>query len=224
MAATQASEASEKNELEASSQNNELQEEVNENNLHGGKFGVETAVNDVEDLAGIDFQSMTMEDLLMYHFPDSQTTFMFYNRYAGQHEFAARKCRVVYDCFGEKIQQIFVCHRGVKQDNIKKENRGTKKGGSKPIIRCDCPALTQVHIDVETGRWYIKRFYDEHNHAVVDDNFQGMLPAHRKLSDYDKYQMTSMRDVGIKTSDIYRYAASQAGGFDKVGLSKRDVQ
>lgn len=66
-------------------------------------------------------------------------------------------------------------------------------------------------------------FDDEHNHSLVAENFKGMLPVHRRMRDYDKYEMKSMRYVGIKTCDIYRYAASQAGGFDKVGFSKRSM-
>jgi hypothetical protein len=38
----------------------------------------------------------------------------------------------------------------------------------------------------------IKFFCDVHAHSFVDEVFSGMLPAHRKMSDYDKYQMSIM--------------------------------
>jgi len=50
-----------------------------------------------------------------------------------------------------------------------------------------------------------------------------MLPAHRKMSEHDKYQMNTMRNTGISTTRIYGYFASQAGGYENVGYNKRDM-
>ena len=78
-------------------------------------------------------------------------------------------------------------------------------------------------MDLNNGRWYIKFICDVHNHSFVDKFFSGMLPAHRKMSEYDKYQMSIMRNVGVKTRHIFGLFAHQAGGYDKVGYRRRDM-
>jgi len=69
-------------------------------------------------------------------------------------------------------------------------------------------AKMRVHVDCGSERWYIKMFDDVHNHSFLDNKFEGMLPAHKKMSDYDKYQMKEMRKAGIPTSRIYGFFAS----------------
>jgi hypothetical protein len=81
----------------------------------------------------------------------------------------------------------------------------------------------QVHIDINNERWYIKFFDDVHNHSFLDNKYEGMLPAHRKMSEHDKYQMKTMRKSGISTTRIYGYFAAQAGGYENLGYSRRDM-
>jgi len=66
-------------------------------------------------------------------------------------------------------------------------------------------------------------FDDIHNHTFLDGKYEGMLPAHRKMSDYDKYQMKTMRKAGIPTSRIFSFFASHAGGFKNLGYTRRDM-
>jgi zinc finger SWIM domain-containing protein 3 len=58
---------------------------------------------------------------------------------------------------------------------------------------------------------------------MMVEALSALLPAHRQMSQYDKFQMKSMKKVGIKTKQIYGFFASQAGGFDKVGYGLRDM-
>lgn len=50
-----------------------------------------------------------------------------------------------------------------------------------------------------------------------------MLPAHRKTSEDDKYQMKTIRKSGIPTSCIYDFFATQIGGYENIGYSRRDM-
>ncbi|CAJ2671973.1 unnamed protein product [Trifolium pratense] len=43
------------------------------------------------------------------------------------------------------------------------------------------------------------------------------------MSDYDKYQMKTMRKAGIPTSGIYGFFATQAGGYENLGYSRREM-
>ncbi|RHN39153.1 hypothetical protein MtrunA17_Chr8g0340801 [Medicago truncatula] len=50
-----------------------------------------------------------------------------------------------------------------------------------------------------------------------------MLPTHRKMNEYDKYQMSIMRNVGVKTRHIFGLFSHQAGGYNKVGYRRVDM-
>jgi hypothetical protein len=43
------------------------------------------------------------------------------------------------------------------------------------------------------------------------------------MSEHDKYQMKTMRKSGISTTRIYGYFAAQAGGYENLGYSRRDM-
>jgi hypothetical protein len=165
---------------------------------------------------------MSEEELIRFHFPDVGVAFQFYNWYGCNQGFSARKCRIVRKSGGEIIQQTFVCHRE-GQRRERNDKTGTRKREQKRKSRCGCEARCVVHIEESSRRWYIKYFNDVHNHAFVDDMYSGMLPAHREMPDYDKRQMHTMRKVGIRTPNIYCLFAMQAGGFDKLRYSKRDM-
>ncbi|RYQ91937.1 hypothetical protein Ahy_B09g098004 isoform B [Arachis hypogaea] len=74
-----------------------------------------------------------------------------------------------------------------------------------------------------TGKWYVSRFVDNHNHDLPPAKFVEYLPSHRKISDVDIAHMDSMRQVGISVPKIYESIAAQAGGFNQVSFTKRDM-
>lgn len=79
---------------------------------HGGcYFDEEFAVNGIKELSRINFEAMSLENLMRYHFSDTHVAFMFYNWYGSSHGFAAWKSRVVRNKNLDVIQQSFVCHR-----------------------------------------------------------------------------------------------------------------
>ncbi|XP_045798993.1 putative protein FAR1-RELATED SEQUENCE 10 [Trifolium pratense] len=194
--------------------------EDTDNPYYGNNFDAETAVDCTDDLEKINMKETSSDQLMRYHFPDRRVAFMFYNCYGRFHGFAGRKSRVVKNTNGEVVQQTFVCHReGIRNAN----NALSRKREQKPTSRCRCPAKLQVHLDLGSERWYIKLFDDIHNHSFLDEKYEGMLPAHRKMSNYDKYQMKTMRKAGIPTSGIYGFFATQAGGYENLGYSRREM-
>ncbi|CAK8540947.1 unnamed protein product [Lathyrus sativus] len=147
---------------------------------------------------------------------------MFYNWYGCIHEFAGRKSKMVMNVNGEVIQQTFLCHRESARDD-KYNNYSVKKREHKPTSRCDCLAKVQVHVDFNIERWYIKFFDGVYNHTFADDKYEQMLPAHRKMSEYDKYQIKTMRKSGIPTFRIGGFFENQTEGYGKLGYSRRDM-
>lgn len=198
--------------------------DVGESNNQGFScnFDDATAVDSMVEIEKMDLKEITGEEIMRYHFPDREVAFMFYNWYACLHGFAGRRSRNVRNAKGQIVQQTFICHReGFRDDRHSKSN--IRKREHKPDTRCGCQAKFQVHIDFNSERWYIKNFDNVHNHSFLDGKYERMLPAHRKMTDHDKYQMKSMRKSGISTSRIYGFMATQAGGYEKLPFSKRDM-
>jgi len=186
------------------------------NSMYGCNFDDEFALDCTNDFDKINFNELSFDEIMMYHFLDRVVAFKFYNMYVCLHGFAGRRSRVVKNKDGNVIQQTFVCHREGHR-YARNDNNPSRKREHKPTGRCGCMEKIQVHVDYGSERRYIKMFDDVHNHTFLDNKYEGMLPAHRKMSDYDKYQMKEMRKVGIPTSRIYGFFATQAGGFKNLG-------
>jgi hypothetical protein len=149
--------------------------------------------------------------------------FTFYNWYASFHGFAGRKNKVMGNKKGEITQQTFVCYRQGVRDEKNTPTPSTRKRVPKACIRCGCPAKCRVHIEAISGRWYMKLLHNAHSHTLLDEKFTRMLPAHRKMSNYDIWRMSNMRQAGMKTSHILGLFANEAGGYEKVGFRRRDM-
>ncbi|XP_024629390.1 uncharacterized protein [Medicago truncatula] len=151
-------------------------EDEHENGCGGCTFGQKTTVDGPEYIAKVNFTQVSVEDLMLFHFPDVSVAFMFYNWYPSTKGFAGRRDRVVKNCRGEVTQQTFVCHR---QGHIMENDRNyIRKTKAKPKSRCGCDARCQVHVDSNCGRWYIKFICDVHNHSFVDKVFSGICFQH----------------------------------------------
>jgi hypothetical protein len=178
-------------------------------------------VNCLEDISKIDFKQLREEDVMKYHFMDLEVAFTFYNWYAGFNGFAGRKSKVMRNTKGEVTLQTFVCYR---QGSRKEKTTHTiRKRVPKACIRCSCEAKCRVHIEANSRRWYMKLLHNSHNHTLLDEKFTGMLPAHRKMSNYDIWRMSNMKQAGMKTSHIFGLFATEAGGYEKVGFRRRDM-
>ncbi|RYR26755.1 hypothetical protein Ahy_B02g061060 isoform A [Arachis hypogaea] len=66
-------------------------------------------------------------------------------------------------------------------------------------------------------------FVESHNHDCLDPRLVGFLPTHRKMAEADASQMNNMKDAGISTPHIYAMLANQAGGYENVNYSLRDM-
>ncbi|KAK2351779.1 protein FAR1-RELATED SEQUENCE [Trifolium repens] len=166
-------------------------------------FSEVNVVNCLEDISKIDFKQLREEDVMRYHFIDLEVAFTFYNWYA---------IKLSWFCWKEK--------QGVRKQ---KNTPSSRIRVPKACIRCGCEAKCRVHIESNSGRWYMKLLHNAHNHTLLDEKFTGMLPAHRKMSNHDIWRMSNMRQAGMKTSHIFGLFATEAGGYEKVGFRRRDM-
>ncbi|XP_025607743.1 protein FAR1-RELATED SEQUENCE 5-like [Arachis hypogaea] len=180
------------------------------------------AVDSVQDITILKFSENFAEEIGKYHFSTFQLTFDFYMKYSKSKDFSARKSKTFKNSTGEIYKQKFVCHRqGFRMEKYYTIEK--RKKAPRLETRTGCEARMDVKFVPENGRWHIFYFSDEHNHDLLDTQFNAMLSAHRKMSEADIMQMMNMLKSGISTSQIFGLLASQAGGYEFVGYGPRDM-
>ncbi|RYR73264.1 hypothetical protein Ahy_A02g007616 [Arachis hypogaea] len=122
----------------------------------------------------------------------------------------------------EIVRYTFVCNRqGFREKKwLEKVDR---KREHKAVTRCGCMAEMRIKRKEGSGRWYVSRFVEEHNHELAYGKLVDYLRSHRKISEVEVAQLTSMREIGISIPKIYESFAAQLGGFNLVTFTKQDM-
>ncbi|KAJ1376723.1 MULE transposase domain [Sesbania bispinosa] len=190
-------------------------EEYESTNEEGGLAGngdEGIAIDGIHDFANINWKTLTMEEFMKYHFADLEVAFKCYNWYARRKGFSARKDKVGKNKAKVVIRQIFVCSR----EGFPKVKEGSYKRERRRIIRCGCKAHCKMRLNADNNRWHVTSFVENHNHAMLEQRFHGMLPSHRRMEEHEIEVMNQMRGVGISTPSIYQAFASQTEGIRKI--------
>ncbi|QHN85796.1 Protein FAR1-RELATED SEQUENCE [Arachis hypogaea] len=80
----------------------------------------------------------------------------------------------------------------------------------KTVTRCGCLAEMRIKRKDGSGKWYVSQFVDDHNHELASGKFVDYLRSHRRISEVEIAQMTSLREVGIIIPKIYESFVAQA--------------
>ncbi|XP_015945326.1 protein FAR1-RELATED SEQUENCE 5 [Arachis duranensis] len=185
----------------------------------GGAALKQTQDNDNMSVKGI---SLTADDIIQIEFSDPKQAAHLYEEYSRVRGFGIRQGKKIRNKKGEFVQFTYLCNREGFRDK-KWLQMHHRKREHKVVTRCGCPAEMRIKSRDSTGKWYVSRFVDNHNHDLLPAKFVEYLPSHRKISDVDKAHMDSMRQVGISIPKIYESIAAQAGGFNRVSFTKRDM-
>ncbi|RYR50197.1 hypothetical protein Ahy_A07g036779 [Arachis hypogaea] len=157
--------------------------------------------------AGIEVEeSMTIVDGIgSFNTVDFLAAYDYYNEYDRIKGFSVRRskmgCRTKQGSEGEIIWQIFVFSREGKREE-KHMQRKDKKMDSRPTTRCRCEARIKVHVDDTSERWYVEKFCDNHNHAMLDARFRGLMRSHRTVKEGDLHQISLMRKAGLRVTTV----------------------
>ncbi|KAJ1405465.1 FAR1 DNA-binding domain [Sesbania bispinosa] len=176
-------------------------------------------IDGIHDFANINWKTLTMEEFMKYHFADLEVAFKCYNWHARRKGFSARKDKVGKNKAKVVVRQIFVCSR----EGFPKVKEGSYKRERRRIIRCGCKAHCKMRLNADSNRWHVTSFVENHNHAMLEERFRGMLPSHRRMEEHEIEVMNQMRGVGISTPSIYQAFASQTGGCENVGFKTSDM-
>ncbi|XP_052111698.1 protein FAR1-RELATED SEQUENCE 7-like [Arachis duranensis] len=162
------------------------------------------------------------ENVLEMEFSSPQEAGGFYNNYSRLKGFTSRRGKTVRNTAGEIVWYTFVCNRqGFREKKwLEKVDR---KREHKVVTRCGCMAEMRIKRKDGSGRWYVSRFVEEHNHELAYGKLVDYLRSHRKISEVEVAQLTSMREIGISIPKIYESFAAQLGGFNLVTFTKQDM-
>ncbi|KAL4315851.1 hypothetical protein AHAS_Ahas15G0226400 [Arachis hypogaea] len=162
-------------------------------------------VDEIGSFDAIELSALTAKDILKTEFINLQETYDYYNEYGRIKGFSVRRskvgCRTKQGSEGESIWQIFVCSKEgeLEGKHMQPEDR---KMDPRPIIQYRCEARIKVHVDDTNGQWYVEQFFDNHNHAMLDVRFRGLIRSHRSVKEGDLHQINSMRKAScLKSTD-----------------------
>ncbi|RYR48672.1 hypothetical protein Ahy_A07g034730 [Arachis hypogaea] len=157
------------------------------------------------------------DDVLRMEFNTPDEAKSFYNKYSRLKGFATRQGRKLTNSAGDIVRYTFVCTRQGYREK-KWLEMANQKREHKIVTRCGCLAEMRIK-----KRWEWQMVHVSHNHELTSGKFIDYLRSHRRISDVEIVQMTSMREVGINIPKIYEFFAAQIGGFNFVTFTKQDM-
>ncbi|KAH0459208.1 hypothetical protein IEQ34_012022 [Dendrobium chrysotoxum] len=142
-----------------------------------------------------------------------------YCTYAHNTGFSVRKDHHSYWPNSRKIRsKDFVCSKaGFKKGpdlNLQMKYR-------KSDTRTGCPAI--IRFIVDDGNWKVQKFIESHNHDLVRAEDKHLLRSCRSMSDEKSSVLKMMTEAGIRIIDAFSYLAHEVGGFENIGITKRDA-
>ncbi|RYR31519.1 hypothetical protein Ahy_B01g056323 [Arachis hypogaea] len=165
---------------------------------------------------------LRVEDVLEMEFSTPEEAGGFYNNYSRLKGFASRRGKMVRNTAGEIVRYTFVCNRQGFREKKWLEKVDHKRE-HKVVTRCGCLAEMRIKRKDGSGRWYVSRFVEEHNHELAYGKLVDYLRSHRKISEIEVSQLTSIREIGISIPKIYESFTAQLAGFNLVTFTKQDM-
>ncbi|XP_027363102.1 protein FAR1-RELATED SEQUENCE 5-like [Abrus precatorius] len=149
----------------------------------------------------VNLSDLCSTEIKRMEFLSVEECYKFYNKYGKINGFSVRKNKGGKSKNEDVVWQQFVCSSQGFRREIYRCNLN-RLWEHRAITRFGCEAEMEIRFDVYTGCWVVCRFFDDHNHNLVDENYFGMLRSHRKMDDGDVEQMHRMRKSGIPTCKI----------------------
>lgn len=90
--------------------------------------------------------------------------------------------------------------------NFMPEARSIRRSGYKATFR--------IRLDRNSNELILVEFKREHNHNLVTQFETQFLRLHRTIKDFDKAQIISQHNIGVKSNQIMDHLIQQAGGYE----------
>ncbi|OMO87158.1 hypothetical protein CCACVL1_09229 [Corchorus capsularis] len=175
-------------------------------------------------LIGKDPKKLSREDFENLQFKSSDEAYDFYRAYAHVIGFSARKgsSRVDKDS-REVVMKEFSCNRAGARLAKWMKRCTDKRRQPKPLSRCNCPAHMRVTLDQNSGLWQVTLFKDGHNHKLAKESQKFMVRSNREVCSGAAEFARALKKGGSRPCEIMNYLAQEAGGYQNVGFTKKDL-
>ncbi|OMO52507.1 hypothetical protein CCACVL1_29206 [Corchorus capsularis] len=175
-------------------------------------------------LIGKDPKKLSREDFENLQFKSIDEAYDFYRAYAHVIGFSARKgsSRVDKDS-REVVMKEFSCNRAGARLAKWMKRCTDKRRQPKPLSRCNCPAHMRVTLDQNSGLWQVTLFKDGHNHKLAKESQKFMVRSNREVCSGAAEFARALKKGGSRPCEIMNYLAQEAGGYQNVGFTKKDL-
>ncbi|XP_037462060.1 protein FAR1-RELATED SEQUENCE 11-like [Triticum dicoccoides] len=178
----------------------------------------------VQDTASADDKRDIFMQIMEMTFTSHDVAYDFYKSYARDNGFSIRKNKVRYSKTESRhmCYRRFVCSRQGKRDN----KLLTEEGHSRRLraeTRCFCEAHLTVKLDQKRGVWYVETFEDKHSHMLAGPDEVPFLWSHRKIKEYQKDEIMSMRAAGIRIHDMMDCFINKHVWYGGVGFTRHEI-
>ncbi|KAE8712869.1 hypothetical protein F3Y22_tig00110223pilonHSYRG00263 [Hibiscus syriacus] len=145
----------------------------------------------------------------------------FYKGFAREHGFSARKGTTRLDVEGNVKTQEFCCSK--EGFRVSKVNTVDRQRAHTPVTRTGCKARVVVTATNTNDQWVISKSDQKHNHALCTPAMTPFMRSNRAVSKADIDEATTLKEVGVGTSQVMNYLTQQAGGYHNVGFTHKDL-
>ncbi|KAE8732597.1 hypothetical protein F3Y22_tig00001825pilonHSYRG00159 [Hibiscus syriacus] len=145
----------------------------------------------------------------------------FYKGFAREHGFSARKGTRRLDVEENVKTQEFCCSK--EGFRVSKVNIIDRQRAHTPVTRIGCKAIVIVTTTNTNDQWVISKSYQKHNHALCTPAMTPFMLSNRVVSKADIDEATTLKEVGVGTSQVMNYLTQQAGGYHNVGFTHKDL-
>ncbi|KAE8683246.1 hypothetical protein F3Y22_tig00111213pilonHSYRG00573 [Hibiscus syriacus] len=145
----------------------------------------------------------------------------FYKGFAREHGFSARKGTARLEVERNVKTQEFCCSK--EGFRVSKVNTVNHQRAHTPVTRTGCKAKVVVTATNTNDQWVISKSYQKHNHALCTPAMTPFMRSNRAVSKADIDEATTLKEVGVGTSQVMNYLTQQAGGYHNVGFTHKDL-
>ncbi|KAE8673172.1 hypothetical protein F3Y22_tig00111810pilonHSYRG00273 [Hibiscus syriacus] len=146
----------------------------------------------------------------------------FYKGFAREHGFSARKGTTRLDVEGNVKTQEFCCSK--EGFRVSKVNTVDRQCAHTPVTRTGCKARVVVTATNTNDQWVISKSDQKHNHALCTSAMTPFMRSNRAVSKADIDEATTLKEVGVGTSQVMNYLTQQAGAIIMLDLHIRPLQ
>ncbi|KAE8694453.1 hypothetical protein F3Y22_tig00110783pilonHSYRG00270 [Hibiscus syriacus] len=106
---------------------------------------------------------------------------------------------------------------------VSKVNTVDRQRAHTPVTRTGCKARVVVTATNTNDQWVISKSDQKHNHALCTSAMTPFMRSNRAVSKADIDEATTLKEVGVGTSQVMNYLTQQAGGYHNVGFTHKDL-